>query len=47
MVPAALIVPPLGHVAPTAAVTSQMPMSGVISTVSNVVSVSSVANIVT
>ena len=47
MVPATLVVPPSGHVAPTAAVSSQTPMLGVNSTVSTVASVSNVANVMT
>jgi len=47
MVPATLVVPPAGYVAPTVAMSSQTPMLGVNSTVSNVASVSNVANVIT
>jgi len=47
MVPATLVVPPAGYVAPTVAMSGQTSMLGVNSTVSNVASVSNVANVIT
>jgi len=44
-VPATVIVPSSGHVAPTTAMSGQTPMLGVNSTVSNVVSASNVTNV--
>jgi len=47
MVPTTLVVPPAGYVAPTVAMSGQTPMLGVNFTVSNVASVSNVANVIT